>query len=140
MFLGRYQLGREVSFELLTTDASDTPQAPTAAPLMTVYDSTGARVISAKSVPSRDYPRLTGLFEPRIFLDERFSSGQYTVFITWLVSGTPLGRLHVFTILPGGQGSGQVTSLYSFPRPNANYYVVQGRSAGRIYKGKNPRI
>ena len=139
MFLGRYQLGEEVSFELLTRDASGTPQAPTNAPLMTVLDADGDRPINGKGVPSRDYPRLTGLFEPKFLLDERFSAGQYTVLITWLVSGTPLGRLHVFTILPGGQGSGQVTSLYSFPRPNANY-VVQGRSSGRIYKGKNPRI
>lgn len=139
MYLGSYQLGQEVTYRVHSVTSSDEPVAPDAAPLARVYAADGDAVRRGLKVPSRDYPRTVGLFEGRLQLDEDFEPGAHTVLVTWKVSGTVKAAQFSFTVLPGGNGSGQVTSLYSHPRPNANY-VVQGRDSGRIYKGKNPRV
>jgi hypothetical protein len=137
VFLGRYQLGQEVTFRLLTRDPSGQPLAPTAAPVMTVY-APGGRVISGNAIPSRDRPAATGLFEGRVFLSEAFTEGRHTITVRWLYAGAPYCCAYTFEVIPGGDGSGQVNALYSYVRPGASY-LVQGRSSGRIYKGKNPR-
>lgn len=139
MYIGTYQVGREVTYRVHTTNASKTPQAPDEAPLMFLYDANGTTIYGGRSVPSRDYPLKTGLFEGRIFLDERFEVGNYTLRVSWLVSGTEFSRTLCFEVIPASDGSGQVLSMYYFQKPNANY-LVQGRDSGRIYKGKNPRV
>jgi hypothetical protein len=139
MYLGSFQLGQEVTYRVHSRTAAGVPAAPDAAPLARVLAQDGDPVRSGLKVPSRDYPRTVGLFEGRLQLDEDFDVGLHSVVVTWAVSGVAKAQDFYFTVLPGGNGSGQVTSLYSHPRPNANY-VVQGRDSGRIYKGKNPRV
>lgn len=138
MYLGSFQLGEEVTYRVHSRSSAGVPAAPDAAPLAHVYAQDGDSVRTGLKVPSRDYPRIVGLFEGRLQLNEDFEAGMHTIMVTWLVSGVAKGAAYHFTVLPGGDGSGQVTSLYSHPRPNANY-IVQGRDSGRIYKGKNPR-
>lgn len=138
MYLGSFQLGQEVAYRVHSATSSGEPAAPDAAPLARVYAQDGDAVRSGLKVPSRNYPRIVGLFEGRLQLNEDFEAGLHTVLVTWAVSGVKKAASFSFAVLPGGNGSGQVTSLYSHPRPNANY-VVQGRDSGRIYKGKNPR-
>jgi hypothetical protein len=137
MYLGRFQLGQEVTFRVHARSAAGQPQAPDAAPRYAAF--LGGDEASSGKVPSLDKTLLTGLFEGRILLDEAFTAGAYRVVATWAVGGVQKGALFSFDVLPGGGPTGQVTAMFSYPRPHANY-VVQARSTGRIYKGKNPRV
>jgi hypothetical protein len=136
MFLGRYQLGQEVTFRPHALSSSGQPQAPDSAPRFAVY--AGGAQSSYGRVPSLDKTLLVGLFEGRILLDEAFAPSQYLVLATWQVSGAQKAALFTFTVLPGSGPTGQVSAMFSYPRPQANH-VVQARSTGRIYKGRNPR-
>lgn len=137
-YAGRLQLGDEVVVTFVTRDASDTPHAPTEAPKAFVYESDGGVVFGGVGVPSVDWPLKTGRFRLAFPLDERFGEGDYDLLVTWSSGGTPYGRLYRFTVLPGGDASGQVNQLYQHTTPSASF-LVQGRDSGRIYKGKNPR-
>lgn len=139
MYLGRRQNGQELAIVFLTKTTAGVPVAPDAAPLMSVYDGSGATIENGVKVPSRDYPRFSGRFDARIQLDERYSTGQYTAVVTWLASGVSKAAIFRFEVIPGGDGSGQITSMINHPRPNANF-IVNARSSGRIYKGRNPLI
>jgi hypothetical protein len=46
--------------------------------------------------------------------------------------------LHTFRVLPGGDGSGQVVAMHEYNRPAARH-LVQQRSSGTLWKGRNPR-
>jgi hypothetical protein len=135
-YLGRYQLGQEVTFRPHALSSSGQPQLPDSAPRFAAY--LGSTQSSSGRTPSLDRTLITGLFEGKILLDEAFSAGQYTVLVTWAVSGVQKAALFTFTVLPGAGPTGQVTAMFSYPRPQANH-IVQARSTGRIYKGRNPR-
>lgn len=139
MWFGRFQVGKEITYRFLTRNGNGSPVAPDDAPLAFVYDGSGNTISAASKVPSEDYPLKTGLFEGRIFLDERFSTGKYSIRISWVISGTEYSTTMFFEIIPGGDGAGQITSMYYHQRPNASF-VVNGRDSGRIYKGKNARV
>src|SRR5262245_43667808 len=138
MYTGAYRCGEEITFRPHALSAAGEPLVPPEAPVATVYDAAGAKVRSGLLVPSCGYPRTRGHFELRLRLDEDFVPGRHCVLATWQAGGQPQAAVWVFCVLEGGHGSGTVTSLWSHPRPAANY-LVQGRDSGRIYKGKNPR-
>lgn len=139
VYLGRFYLGQEVTYHVHTVSAVGLPVAPDAAPLAAVYEADGDSPERGLKVPSRDFPLTTGLFEGRLQLDEKYAVGQYTILVTWLASGAKRARMYRFEIMPGGDGSGQITSMINFIRPNANF-IINARSSGRIYKGRNPRV
>lgn len=139
MFIGRYQLGKEVTYTFITTSPAKVPLAPTNAPTASVLDAAGNDVRTGLKVPSRDYPRITGLFEGRIFLNDDFAVGQYTIHITWANSGSTYTQSLVFEVMPGGRSSGQITSMINHPRPNADY-IINARDSGLIFKGKNAQV
>jgi len=105
--------------------------------MATVYDATGDPLFASR-VPIYDKLSTTGLFRLSLFLDERFSEGEYIIAFSWKIGGTQGGMQERFTILPGGAGSGQVIALRNYETPHANF-LVQQRTSGRIYKGRNPR-
>lgn len=137
-YLGSYQLGQEVAFRIYCRTAAKVPTAPDAAPVIAVY-SGSSKVYGGRSIPSKDRGIVTGLFEGKILLNEAFSEGEYTIHIRYSLSGVMVGETRSFTVLPGGGGSGYVNSIYAYDRPHASY-LVQGRTAGRVYRGKNPRV
>lgn len=138
MFLGHYQLGQEIAFRVYCRTAAGVPTAPEDAPEISVY-SASAKLFSSRAIPSKDQGVLTGLFEARILLNEAYSEGEHTVHVHYHVGGTHVAESRAFTVLPGGGPTGTVNSMYAYDRPHASY-LVQGRTTGRIYKGKNPRV
>lgn len=137
MHAGRYRLGEEVPLRVLCHSPGGAPAAPDACPRVAVYSAAG-RPVADFALPALDAAVAAGLFGGTLFLDERFSAGPYAVLFRWTVSGAAGGQAGRFEVLPGGAGSGQVVALYSYERPHADF-LVQQRTSGRIYKGKNPR-
>jgi hypothetical protein len=137
MYRGRFQLGFEVPLGVLCVNGSDTPVAPTAAPLMEVY-SASALVLS-KRIPPLDRAAVTGLFQYGLFLGPLFSTGAHTVVYHWASGGTSYASADTFEIIPGGHQDGAVISLYFYERPGARF-LVQQLDAGKLVRGRNPRV
>lgn len=135
--LGRYQLGQEVTFLVLCKNASGVPADPDACPKVDVYSPTG-KPVSGQGVPILDAQATTGLFSGRVLLDERFATGQYHLVVRYQVTSHHGSEMLLFEVMPGGGATGQVIALYAYERPQATF-LVQQRTTGRIYKGKNPR-
>lgn len=137
-YLGRRQLGQEITFPCQCKDEDGAPSLPTACPLLSIYSDSGP-VVSGKSVPILDPASTTGLFALPLFLGELFSVGAYSVVITWVVGTFHGMELHTFEVIPGGDVSGAVISQFFYPRPHASF-VVQQRTGGAIFKGRGPRL
>lgn len=137
MYRGRHQVGEEVALAVLCKGATGVPVDPDACPKMDVYGPTGKRV-SGKPIPILDPGGSTGLFQGKVYLDESYSVGAYSVVYRWDAGGTQGEAWDAFEICAGGGASGQVISLFNYERPQANH-LVQQRTSGRLYKGKNPR-
>lgn len=137
MYLGRYQLGEYVPLRVLCLNGSQVPADPDACPLVDLRSASG-KPVSGEGLPVLDKHATTGLFGSGLYLDEAFSEGAYSVQFTWLVGGTLYSSLARFQVAPGGGASGQVIAMCSYERPHARF-LVQQRTSGRIYKGRNPR-
>ncbi len=136
MYLGRYQQGEEALIVLLCSSTADVPVLPDAAPVADV--SGDGFFVSGIALAVMDPAAAPGLFYARLYLDSRFS-GRCTVTLRWLVSGVLHAREAVFEVAPGSDPSGGVLALHYYRRPQAEF-LVQQRSGGGIYKGKNPRL
>lgn len=75
------------------------------------------------------------LFTGRVHLDENYPEGAYVVLFYAEIPGGDWYAREEFEILPSGNGSGQIISLYYFDR-TPNQYLVNQRDSGRIMKGK----
>ncbi len=138
MYRGIKQLGEEVPLGVLCRSTSGVPADPDACPRVDVYGPSG-QVVAGRGVPILDPAATTGLFQGRIFLDETYGVGTFLVVYRWASSGTPLCETDTFEVAAGGGASGAVIAIYNYERPHANH-LVQHRTAGRLYKGKNPRL
>lgn len=138
MHLRGYQLGEEVSLPVLCTDADGRPVDPDACPRVAVFAAAG-HAVADFALPIADAQATTGLFQGRLYLGEDFAEGQYHALFRWEAGAHHGGELRSFRVQPGGSATGQVVALHSYERPHAGF-LVQQRSSGRLYKGKNPRL
>lgn len=139
-YLRSYQLGEEVVFPLLTkAGPAGPPAAPDAAPLYRVYEGDGDVVKSGYCSVFEKAELSSRAFQVRFFLGSEFAAGHYTVWVWWLTGAVAYGRLFRFEVVAGGAESGQVIALHSYERPHSDF-LVQQRTSGRIYKGRNPRV
>jgi hypothetical protein len=132
-----YQLGDEVPILLLCRNGDD-PAYPDAAPRATVYDEDGD-AIADFYLPVIDKAEVAGLFLGYVYLGAEYAAGVYTVVSRWqvgLFNGLDAMR---FEIVAGGGESGQVIAMHSYERPQSDF-IVQQRTSGRLYKGRNPRV
>lgn len=141
MYRGRYQLGDEARIGVQCTDSGGTPAAPDAAPTITVYSSSGAKIVENKAIPPKDRARATGFFEHFVRLGSDFAAGFYTVLYKWATGGGAFNGRAVdhFEILPGGSADGTVLALHYFDAGHAQF-LVQQTDAGLVKAGKNPRV
>lgn len=137
-YRGRVQLGEEVVLGCQCRDYSLTPTLPNLPPLMEIWSSGGTRIIS-KAIPILDRYVQTGLFHYRQFLGGQFSTGHYNVLYYYTVGSTDRVDQDDFDIIPGGDGDGQVISMYWLEKPHANFIVYQ-TDAGKLFYGRNPRV
>ena len=138
MYLGKVQLGQEITLGVQCRDSAGTPTAPTAAPQIEVWTGT-SKVLSGKSIPTMDRYGVTGYFQYNLFLDSRFTTGEYKALYRF-TAGSYYGLDEdTFEIVAGGDASGAVISLHCFNRPQAQFLVWQ-TDGGRIQKGRNPGV
>ncbi|NJL70157.1 MAG: hypothetical protein HC888_00485 [Candidatus Competibacteraceae bacterium] len=137
IFLGRFRSGDEMVVPLCTTSDEQVPVAPDEAPNVTIYSSSD-KIVSYK-MPAMEKSSLVGNFRLPVFLSELFPVGQYTMLFTWFVGSTPYTETGCFVVETGGDPNGSVIAMHCFERPNARY-LVHSTDAGRIFKGKNPRL
>lgn len=135
---GRIQLGEHLHLTVRTTDADGRPVAPDACPLLSVYDPTGAKLVS-KLIPIADPAAVTGYFGYRLHLGAGFTIGKYRVLYTWAASGHHGAELDSFEATGGGDNQGCVIALKEFVRPHARF-VVHQLDSGRLKRGRNPRL
>lgn len=138
MYKGQCRQGGEIILGVLCTDASGAAAAPDTAPLAEVWTAMSAKAL-ARTIPSMDSGRQTGLFSYRLFLGRGFEAGQYRVVYRYKVAGTSFVAEDAFTVLPGGDPDGAVISMTQYVRPGARW-IVQQLESGANVAGKNPFI
>lgn len=135
--LGRKQLGDWIVLDVKTTSVI-TPTAPTAAPVVSIYDSTGTSVGTTWKMPPIQLNVRTGYFQIRILLTSAFSAGKYVGVVTCTVGGSSFMATFNFTVLANGNAKGAYQSLHHFDCPHFEYLVGQTED-GTIEWRKNPR-
>lgn len=137
MFLGRFRAGEFVRIPVHVRDGG-TPYAQGPAPVITIYDSSAAKVGSLR-MPPVDKGSLTGMFVGRLRLDASYPTGLYRYSINFLANSTVKLVVGHFEVVDGGQVDGGVVSTFFYPRPHANFLVQRLDSDQRLIT-KNPRI
>ena len=141
MFIGRQQLGTELTIGVLCHDASDTPTAPAAAPTIEVWTGT-TKLLTGQMIPVMDRYGTTvaaSYFQYNLFLDGKYAAGQYKVLYRYTVGSYVGLEEDTFQVLAGGDADGTITSLIYYSRPQAAFVVWQ-TDAGKVQKGRNPAI
>lgn len=138
MFVGHYALGQLLPLRVWVVDENGAGTAPDAAPIAVVYDSDGTRV-AKYDLPCKEQNTVTGWFEDVANLDNRYSTGRYTVMYTYLLSGVAQGRLEQCEIVAGGDGVGSGVGLYFYRQPQADFLLLQ-TDRGILKTRRNPRV
>lgn len=139
MYLRTYQLGEEVPLLIQCLNLLKRPADPDAAPRVAVYDNAG-NVVKDFYLAVADKAETIGLFLGRLYLGSDFSPGHYRAVVRYAGGGFNFALDPIcFEVIPGGAESGQVIAMHSYERPHSNF-VVQQRTSGRIYKGRNARV
>lgn len=139
MYLGDYQLGDRLPLEVFCQTAAGLPVEPDDAPVATVYAGSSTTSVVSLALPPSDRFGAAGLFQQTVHLDGRFNTGRYNVLFSWLASGSPRVSLARFLVLPGGDARGAVIALAFYQQPQAQFLVHQ-TDAGRLLRGRNPRL
>jgi hypothetical protein len=136
MYLGRKQLGQEVSFSVASAGGdSEIPSWPSLPPTLDIWKGT-TLVLSGLKMPKID-GAVVGLFQLAVYLDERFSTGYYQGVSRWLRGTYSAVQIDDFRILDGGNPDGAVIAMFHHEMPQARFIVMQ-TDAGKIQRGKNP--
>jgi hypothetical protein len=140
VWLGRFQLGQYVIAERTCLSSASTPTLPDRPPLVRVR---GSALVLSTEAPIVDRYKTTAVFRLPILLDSRFSTGHYTVHYYYRVSSFHGGGFQdawdTFEVMPAGDKDGQVSEMYFYQRPHANF-VVAGLESGAIFQGRNPSV
>jgi hypothetical protein len=139
VYLGRYQLGEEVTVDLLCQTATGAPQAPDLAPVVLVYDLRASTKLLTARLPPLDPGRQPALYRYRYRLGPGLALGPYAACLCYRVSGQAQVRQVVWDVVAGGHGDGAVISQYHLLRPEAAYLVQRTESGARIF-GRNPSV
>ena len=134
MNLGRYQLGMWVPLQLWCSTEPDVP------PFVSIYDSTGRRVLADKQLAPRNKAVLTGNYIAEHRLGPEFEPGLYHVLYEYRISSATenRSRLDSFSVIAGGQASGAYVGMHFFSTPQADF-VVGVTDGGRLEARRNPR-
>lgn len=135
----RLRLGDFAHFSVQCVDSSDLPASPTSAPALTIYNSSGTAVISAKKMVPCDKPTRTGYFTYNLRLGSDYSAGYYDAYIDYAVSGNTRNVVQKFQVIAGGNANGGYIGLFWYPRPDSNW-IIGKQEDGQYERLKNPRI
>lgn len=134
--LGRFQLGDWLPIQMVTYDETRQPVAPTAAPVMTIYDASGTATLS-RSIPPMHVGVKTGLFKFEQPLNSDFSAQQYFAHVSWTEGTHDGAELFAFRVVAGGNNKGAYDSLYFYSRPHADF-IVGKTDMGTLETRRNP--
>ena len=136
---GRHVLGDEVFLSVQCTSTSGVPTAPDAAPVMTIYDDTGARVLQ-KSIPPVERYTATGLFGYMQQMNSSFATGRHWVLYTYSVSTNQRNNLDTFEVVTGGNVAGQVISLHYVEQRDSQDWIIGQCDSGTLVYNRGPKI
>jgi hypothetical protein len=153
-YLGRFQLGQFVHLAVTTTNTAeeypDAPTAPSAAPVFSIYNNGGGKVITNKRMPLQ-HPAVATMFAVDQMLaclsalgpaygTVEFEEGRrYFVRYEWVISAANFARIDCFDVIPGGDCRGAYTALEFYERPQADF-VVGALENGTVEKRRGPSI
>lgn len=135
--LGDYQLGDWISLDVVTSNASGVPTAPTTCPTLTIIDASGTSVLS-RLIPPVLLGSKTGLFGFQQPLDSNFSAQQYFALIEWTVGSFDGKQISSFEVVAGGNNKGAYDSIHFYDRPHADF-IVGKTDIGTLETRRNPR-
>jgi hypothetical protein len=136
VYLGRFTLGQWVPLTAIATTGAMTPGWPAAAPVFSVYDGAGGRVLSG-TMPPLDLARLVGSFAYLLRMNSAFDAGHYLATITFTLGGTPYSVENRWEVVAGGNADGGLVSLHHYQRPHATFILGRLDSDQR-YIARNP--
>lgn len=151
MYLGRYQQGDQLPLKCLCVNAAGVPTMPDNVPSFKFFTPAGALYTGFGTnglLPPMDRYGTTALFGVAFPVGAAFATtGGWRVVYTWSI-GTFTGLSEdTFEIVPGGNPSGNVISMYYYQRPQADFIVIQTDGdaqvlvgEGEIRAGRNPRL
>lgn len=137
--LPRYQLGDKACVTVQAKDSSNTPALPTAAPVLRVYNTNGAKIAQA-SMPPLDANGVTGLFQHCLTLDDSWRIGVYAWRVSGTVSGEDWVETGLFEIVDGGGQDGAVISMFFLETPAGTHMLYQVDSDDGVLLARNPRV
>lgn len=142
-WIGRYTVGQSIPLLMCSTDASNTPTLPDAAPIAEIYDNGTIQVGSDISLPIIDkYALDTSGANNCIFglpyrLHSSFSAGRYTIIYKWTISAVEYKTVRCFDVKYASNHHGTTIGLFGVPR-TTGMTVHHDLESGRIQMGRNP--
>lgn len=133
----RYRVGDYVPLIVQCSNTTGSPAAPTAAPLLTIYNQSGTAVVTAAKMPPMDKPTQTGAFKIEQRVTSAFSTGFYDAYIDWAVAGNTQNHTEKFQVVAGGDASGAYLGTFWYPRPDSNWIVAK-QEDGQYERRRNP--
>lgn len=130
MDLGRFRRGDWVPLSFTVQ------QLPDSIPVAVILDINSVQV-DAKMMPAVTPDGLTFLLPYQIGL--LYEVGNFNVYFSYVLSGTPTLQNAAFEVVPGGDSGGAVISLYSIDRPEVRSIVAQ-LDSGVLVLGRSPTV
>ena len=135
----RKQLGDEIELSVRCTDSNGTATAPTAAPVLTVYDSAGTLVLT-RSLPPQAKGKTTGRFLLNLFLGSSFAAGSYFANYDYAISGTDYALEESFDIVAGGNSAGQYIALHFVEQGDQKDWLIGQTESGSLPLNRGLRV
>lgn len=137
MYLGRQPLGQEAAFSVTAAGVDGIPAWPSDPPFIDVWR--GATLILSGLQMAKIDTSVVGRFRINLFLDRRFSVGQYRTILRWKVGSHRGVRIDHWEIVAGGHVDGAVIGMAYHEMPFASF-LVQQLDSGNLVRGKNPKV
>lgn len=135
-YIGRVQIGELLTLLLNTRSASEIPSAPDDAPRVDIFDASDAKILSL-DMPIDDATNY--VFRLQVPLNSTFSTGTHRAVYRYKANGAVRLGVDYFQIVAGGGNQGAPIAMFPWPRPEANYIVMQTDN-GKVYQGRNPSL
>lgn len=136
-YVGRHQVGREVTLHVQCLNLDGEPAAPAAAPVARVYRD-GVLVRSLR-IPLDDDPESAGRFRGRMLLVEGDGPGRYAVVYLYAIGAEVVVGSDTFEVAAGGDPHGVVLAASVLSRPDGDA-VVAHLGSGRLASGRTPYL
>lgn len=120
-YLGRYRLGDYVPLRVECRSLAASEANPTAAPTVTVYNSSGTVITDDVALPP--WTKRDGYFQREQRLDSTYAVGRYVALVEYTATSEAFRKLLIFEVIDGGHTSGGYMGIQFHPSPRDRYVV-----------------